>query len=375
MPYLFFNIIVLFAKYDLETDPVMDSKKIYREINTVRNFMIIGIIMGAVFACAEYFIQLNTDSQQDFVPLIVRALLIGAFITGSIAIFKLSFENHFNQKTFLYLVLAKSIFYTGSITFWLVLVNGVWFAINGGIPVSEELILYLDDEMYLINLSSIFIVIIGAVGIGQINSLHRKGELMNFILGRYHKPREVERIFCFIDLKDSTTIAEKLGHFGFASFLKDYYSDITEALRKTNAQIYQYVGDEVVLSWTFKSGLEDNNSINCFFIMKKIINNVKQKYITKYGVYPEFKAGLHGGHVIVTWVGELKKEIVYIGDVLNTTARIQEDCKRLAKDFLISEDLLKRISGLGTIMATFVEETIPRGKEERVKLYSLEKLE
>ena len=337
--------------------------------------MIIGIIMGAVFACAEYFMQLNTDYPQDFVPLIVRGLLIGALISGSIAIFNLSFENHFNQKTFLYLVLVKSILYTGSITFWLVLVNGVWFAINGGIPVSEELILYLNDVMYLINLSSIFIVMIGVVGIGQINSLHRKGELMNFILGRYHKPREVERIFCFIDLKDSTTIAEKLGHFGFASFLKDYYSDITEALRKTNAQIYQYVGDEIVLSWSFKRGLEDNNIINCFFIMKKIINNVKQKYITKYGVYPEFKAGLHGGHVIVTWVGELKKEIVYIGDVLNTTARIQEDCKRLSKDFLISEDLLNRISGLETIRATFVEETTPRGKEERIKLYSLEKLE
>jgi adenylate cyclase len=352
----------------------MDSIKIYREINTVRNFMIIGIIMGAVFACAEYFIQLNTDNQQDFVPLMVRALLIGAFITGSIAIFKLSFENHFNQKTFLYLVLVKSIFYTGSITFWLVLVNGVWFAINGGIPVSEELILYLDDEMYLINLSSIFIVIIGVVGMGQINSLHRKGELMNFILGRYHKPREVERIFCFIDLKDSTTIAEKLGHFGFASFLKDYYSDITEALRKTNAQIYQYVGDEVVLTWSFKRGLEDNNVIHCFFEMKKIINNLKAKYIAKYGVYPEFKAGMHGGKVIVTWVGELKKEITYLGDVVNTTARIQEDCKRLGKDFLISEELLNRISGLGNIKASFVEETIPRGREKSVRLYSLEYL-
>jgi len=109
--------------------------------------------------------------------------------------------------------------------------------------------------------------------------------------------------------------------------------------------------------------------------MKEIIQSVKQKYISKYGVYPEFKAGLHGGKVIVTWVGVLKKEIVYVGDVVNTTARIQEDCKRLAKDFLISEDLLNRISGLDNVRASFVEETIPRGKEESIKLYSLEKLE
>ena len=99
---------------------------------------------------------------------------------------------------------------------------------------------------------------------------------------------------------------------------------------------------------------------------------VKLKYMNKYGIYPEFRAGIHGGQVIVTWVGEMKKEIVYIGDVLNTTARIQEDCKRLGKDFLISGDLLNSTNGLGNINASFIEETILRGKEKRVKLYSLE---
>jgi adenylate cyclase len=155
-------------------------------------------------------------------------------------------------------------------------------------------------------------------------------------------------------------------------FLKDYYSDITDALRKTNAQIYQYVGDEIVLSWSYKDGLNNNNLVLCFFLMKQIIEGRKQKYLDKYEFFPEFKAGAHGGEVIVTWVGELKKEIVYIGDVLNTTARIQEDCKRLKKDFLISEDVLLRMEKTDKIKASFVEETTPRGKEMPLKLYSLE---
>ena len=352
----------------------MILKKIYSERTTVRNHLIIGAIVGLVFACAEYFLKLNTDDPQLFIPLLVRAILTGMLIFGSIMVFGLLYGDRFTKKTFLYLVIVKSIFYTISTTFWLVIINGAWFAIKGVNPVKVELINYLKDDMYLINLSSALIVIIVIVSVSQIDSLHRKGELLNFILGRYNKPREVERIFCFIDLKGSTTIAEKLGHFDFACFLKDYYSDITEALRKTNAQIYQYVGDEVILTWSFKRGLEDNNVIHCFFEMRKIINDLKAKYIAKYGVYPEFKAGLHGGKVIVTWVGELKKEITYLGDVVNTTARIQEDCKRLAKDFLISEELLNRISELGNVKASFVEETIPRGREESVRLYSLEYL-
>jgi len=236
----------------------------------------------------------------------------------------------------------------------------------------KELIEYLKDEMYVINLSSVFSVMILAVGLGQINSLHRKGELLNFVLGKYHKPREVERIFCFIDLKGSTTIAEKLGHFQFAMFMKDYYADMTDALRNTNAQIYQYVGDEIILSWSYENGLRNNNLINCFFQMQNIFDGLKQEYMSKYGVYPEFKAGIHGGLVIVTWIGELKKEIVYMGDVLNTTKRIQDDCKRLAKDFLISNELLNRVKSLGNIKASFVEEIVLRGKEKSIKLYSLE---
>ena len=112
--------------------------------------------------------------------------------------------------------------------------------------------------------------------------------------------------------------------------------------------------------------------IHCFFQMQALIEKLKPRYLEKYGVYPEFKAGLHGGQAIVTWVGELKKEIVYLGDVLNTTARIQEDCKRLGKEFLISESLLEKTSNLNGFKATFVDETILRGKKQHVKLYSLE---
>jgi adenylate cyclase len=269
--------------------------------------------------------------------------------------------------------LIKSFSYTLIITLWLLIMNGIWMAITQEGSVFKNLLShYIRGEVYLINLATIGLGAIVLTGLGQINSLHRRGELINFILGKYHTPREVGRIFCFIDLKGSTSIAEKLGHFRFAMFLKDYYSDITEALRKTDAQIYQYVGDEIVLSWSYKNGLRNNNLIECFFQMKEIITGMKQKYLNKYGFYPEFKAGMHGGQVIVTWVGEMKKEIVYIGDVLNTAARIQEDCKRLEKDFLISEDLLNKIDNLDKINASFVEETIPRGKENKIRLYSLD---
>jgi adenylate cyclase len=345
-------------------------KKLLTERKRIWRYVIIGAMGGGIYGLIEYLAKLNRENPEIFIPLMIRTVTVGLLVFGMAVIFEIWFQSIFVKRPFIYLLLARSIVYSLIITFSLLAVNIVWYLIRGHLKV--ELTKYFSGGMYLINLATIFPLVVLMVGISQINSLHKKGELLNYVVGRYHLPREVDRIFCFIDLKDSTFIAERLGHLQFAMFLRDYYSDISEAVRRTAAQIYQYVGDEIVLSWSFADGLKDNNLINCVFQMKKILNAVKLKYIGEYGVFPEFRAGLHGGKVIVTWVGEMKREIVYIGDTVNTASRIQEDCKRLKKDFLISEDILKNIRSLGAAKAFFVEETIPRGKVNPVKLYSLE---
>jgi len=361
-----------FKILEIQLSDRMQLKLLNNEKARVITYLILGAFGGILFACIEYLMQIHGEFPEEFVPLIIRSAITGSFILGTVAIVEVLSRKRFVQRPFLFVVLVRTIFYFLIITFWLTIINGVWYVIKGDLSVYEHLNLYFKNEMYIVNLGFTFLGLLLTVGVTQINSLHRKGELISFVMGKYHFPREVERIFCFIDLKSSTSIAEKLGHIKFALFLKDYYSDITEALRETNAQIYQYVGDEIVLSWSYENGLANNNFINCFFQMREIINDLKPKYMDRYGVYPEFKAGVHGGKVIVTWIGELKKEIVYIGDVLNTTSRIQEYCKSLGKDFLISEELLKKVNQLGKIKASYVENTILRGKESKIILHSLE---
>ena len=340
----------------------------------IRQYVLTGMIVGLLYGLIEYFVKLGSTDEQLLIPLLMRAVLAGLFVTLTAAIFEIKTGNFFVQKPFYYIVLARAIFYSFAITFWLSLINAVSHMLIRDMSFSAGLIDYLTDDSYLFNLILIFLFLISLMGAHQINSLHKKGELINFIVGKYHRPREVIRIFCFIDLKNSTSIAETLGHIRFADFLKDYYSDITEALIKTQAEIYQYVGDEIVLCWPVKNGLKMNNALRCFFLMKRIMQKKKEKYMAKFGVHPAFRAGLHGGKVIVTWVGEIKREIVYIGDVLNTAARLQEDCKRLEKDLLISQELLDQFRDLTGIEAHFIEESKPRGKAEKVRLYSLEEV-
>src|SRR6476659_9187480 len=117
------------------------------------------------------------------------------------------------------------------------------------------------------------------------------GVLNNFFTGKYHTPKVEERIFMFLDMKSSTTIAENLGHVKYFEMLRDYYSDLSDPVIKYSGEIYQYVGDEIIVSWKRKSNLENNNCIHCFFEMKEAIRKQTAKYNVKFGLLPEFKAG------------------------------------------------------------------------------------
>ena len=331
----------------------------------------VGTIGTLILVHLEYFIKLNTDDAQAYWPLMARGMAAGVTIMVSVHFGIIWSEKYLRKATFLKRILVRSTLFTLIITFWLIVVNLVWFVIRFDNLAGEELVKYFSGKSYLTNMLSVFPVLLFVTGLNEIRSLHSRGQLMQFVLGLYSRPREVERIFCFIDLKDSTTIAERLGHVAYANFLRDYYSDITSALRETDAQIYQYVGDEIVLVWNMRRGTKNSNCIRCFFRMQSVIENLRPTYTAKYGAVPEIRAGLHGGDVVITWVGELKKEIVYIGDIVNTTARIVERCKKTGNDLLISETLLEKSPEFAAFVTEFVEETIPRGKATKVRLHRI----
>ena len=337
----------------------------------LKRYVLPFMVLGVLFATVEHLVKLGSSDPVAFWPLIARTIVFVAFISTSIGVFDIAMKHHFNQRSFLYLVFLKALSYTLMLSFWLSIINGFWEMIANQRTFWGGVHHYLNDPMYFINMISIFGFLLIFSSLVQINSLHRKGELFNFVTGRYHQPVEVDRIFAFVDLKGSTSIAEQLGHYQFGLFLKDYYSDLTEPIRNTRAEIYQYVGDEIILTWPPALGIKDHNAVRCIIDMQKVIEERRDYYTKRYGYIPQFRTGMHSGRVLIIWVGELKKEILYIGDVMNTTARIQEDCKRLNQEFLVSEEIVDQLNSFSEVKIDFQEQTVPRGKEKAVRLYSV----
>ena len=199
-----------------------------------------------------------------------------------------------------------------------------------------------------------------------------RGNFKNWILGMMNKPREEERIFMFIDMKSSTTIAEKLEHKKFSHLVQDVFNDLS-VVDNYYGEIYQYLGDGAILSWNIKKGIKYNNFLNAFYAFTHVIHKRHRYYQRKYGVIPKFKAGAHAGKVMVLQVGQIRRDISYNGDTINTAARIESLCNELKQDMLISGDLYNLIKDKSDFYFKNIENTKLKGKRKAIDLFQVRK--
>ena len=145
----------------------------------------------------------------------------------------------------------------------------------------------------------------------------------------------------FIDMKSSTTIAEKLFHRKFSYLVQDIFNAMT-VFGFYHGEIYQYLGDGAIISWKVRSGILDSSYLQAYFAFQKRISRREKYFNRKYKLVPGFKAGVHVGHVMALEVGQTRRDISYNGDTINTAARIESMCNEYNQDLLISEDLYNR---------------------------------
>ena len=340
------------------------------KFKNVSIYTIIGTIAGTVIGFLLHYID-----KFDIAGPTIRGMLIGFLVGTTIGLCEeFLFLDRFRKKSYLFLLLFRTVVYSIVFAFHELLINSASNFLTQNLSVSQSIYSAVYRENFPRDLLIITIVSTILIAMLQIKRLHRPGDLLKYVSGKYHLPEEVNKIFLFIDLKSSTATAEKLGNTKYSSFLIDYFHDMTGAILMSKAEIYQYIGDEIILSWNFNNGIKHARCINCFFDIMTSIEMQREKYLKKYGIHPEFKAALHGGNVSVTWIGTIKKEIVYHGDVLNTSARIQDECNKYGQKFLISEYMLQNIELPEYLRSEFVGELQLKGKEKKVKIFGLKSI-
>ncbi|MCM4151121.1 adenylate/guanylate cyclase domain-containing protein [Arenibacter sp. N53] len=318
----------------------------------------------------------------EFWPDFLSNLIISVFggiIGGAILVSKRYTTNH--QKYFEYGAIASGLYFI----LWYLMLALIGILISGFVIYKlqgkgdsafdnsiQNLMTNLSTPSFFVTMAVWGLLVSATQFVLQINDKFGQGVLWKFLIGKYRRPREEERIFMFLDLKGATAIAEKMESKMFFEMLKEVYKDITVPIIRSLGEIYQYVGDEVVISWSLDNGIKNNNALRCFYRIEKTIEGKKSKYLEKYGVVPTFKAGLHFGKSTTGEIGVIKRDIVYSGDVLNTTSRIQALCNHYNVRILVSSALLQLMKLGAKYISIPMGEISLRGKEQKIALNTIQ---
>lgn len=312
-------------------------------------------------------------------------LLLCVFIGASIGFLagvldRALFYTPLRRQAFPVVLLVRTLAYLVMISLVLVLFMGINLAIATetdlrDLLASPLLLGWITKGNFFSLVFYSFVLLLVLQFITLVSRLLGPNVLLSYVLGRFHQPKEEERIFMFMDLRSSTTIAERLGHLKWHHFLNDFFYDIASPVQRNRGEIYQYVGDEVVISWPVKIGIRNINCINCFFGIWNLMARRRDHYLQTYGYEPVFKAGYHVGKVIMGEIGDYKRDIVFHGDTVNTASRIQMECNHYNRRLLLSKTLLDRLTLGEHYTAEYITKIKLRGKQELVELYSLDPVE
>ena len=216
-----------------------------------------------------------------------------------------------------------------------------------------------------------FLLLSFAIFMLQMSRLVGERTLRDVVLGRYHRPRTEERFFLFVDIAGSTRLAERIGPDAVHRFLGEVFRLASDPIDDHRGEVFQYVGDEIVITWTVAEGRDHARPLACFFAIEQALARAAPEFEREFGAAPRLRAALHGGPVIAGEVGGSRRAIVYHGDVMNTTSRIEQATRDLERQFLVSSDALQRLADLERFALDDLGLQRLRGRTAAMQVYAV----
>jgi adenylate cyclase len=164
----------------------------------------------------------------------------------------------------------------------------------------------------------------------------------NTFLGRYAAPREEQRIFLLVDMVGSSAIAASLGDKRYHGFLDETFRLAERTIAEEGGEIYTFIGDAMIASWPIGAPERNAAPLNALLRLYRDLDLTGPMFEQSYGFRPKLRAVLHGGPVVIGEYGEVRRQVTYLGEVLNVTSRLERFAKVSGLEILISKSLLDK---------------------------------
>jgi len=155
-------------------------------------------------------------------------------------------------------------------------------------------------------------------------------------------------------------------------FLNRVFQLASDPVDDHHGEVYQYVGDEMVITWTFAEGRVAARPLACYFAIEQALADVEADFTSEFSARPRLRAALHAGSVITGEVGGSRRAIVFHGDVMNTTSRLENATRDLGRPFLVSEDAMSRMEGKEAYRSEDLGPQPMRGRVAPLRVYAVE---
>ncbi len=305
----------------------------------------------------------------------VEGILFGIFFgILFIVIHEIANKYHWDRLGFGRVIILKSVLYLAGFSIIFIVIYVIIDSL-GFYPDNILTTIAFHPEMAVILEMLGFYIFTNIVLLNYIIQTNKKigdNNIVSFLTGKYRKPILEDRLFMFVDLKSSTSIAEKLGNTKYSRLIRDCFEDLNYIVTNYSFDIYQYVGDEVVITGVRHRNNTIYKLISLYFDFNQRILERGKYYEKQYDLVPFFKAGIHAGRISVTEIGTVRRDIAYHGDVINTTARIQELCNRLDQMLLVSATSLNgMIRSLNGYQIESMGSFQLKGKKEETEIMAI----
>jgi adenylate cyclase len=336
--------------------------------STLQRLRLLSFLVAASAAAGGFYSVVRTPAESSPAAQLASGVIIGGVISSCIIGFELFganslFDRSGRRLPLVTAVLLRTLVYGVSIMATLLVVPWLIFGRNPS-PFRPGI---GGDIAFSIAASFVF------VSLMSVAQLIGPSILASLLTGRYYHPREEERIVLFLDLINSTGIAEHIGNVRFHAMLSETFTRLSQVVTDFGGEVYRYVGDAMIVTWPLGAPEENRRAIDCLFACKDALSAPASALLKRYGYIPAFRAGLHAGSLVAGEIGGFKREIALLGDTMNTAARIEQTCRDTGQHFLASKPLLDRTRKPADVVATSIGEHLLRGKSELIELFALER--
>ena len=195
------------------------------------------------------------------------------------------------------------------------------------------------------------------------------------VVGADGRTQEVAVMFC--DIRDFTSLTEKMPPSDVVRFLSQYHALMVEVIFAFRGTIDKFIGDAIMVTFGTPDPSEDDaeRSVRAALAMNNALAGLNADRERRGLAAIRHGIGIHFGPVIGGNIGsEDRLEYTVIGDTVNVASRIQDACKSVGEGLLISDAVQRQLPP--DIEVSPLPEQHVKGRQAPVQIYAVkEKLE